>query len=385
MANFTSGPASADNMLKDMRAEYSDKTRQFNFLRIIRPFPGCKVSPATPGISNASETSVHSKIDVNGLDVMLILMRHLLSADFVLNGLLEEVAEEELAVYETAWLDLGWNAQKDHHAKTRLLETLLGIKDFTVEDLKKADLSFEKIFAHPKLKGLIMENEHFLIISKRVYYMGTEGFGTPNLEVSMVKPDDRLRYEPLVWDGINDLDHYINRHLIPFRTADMQLRMYFSQRPMFFQVLYTPSTKFRSISEIRMVEMKGVRIQEKERGETKFKVDTRPHLYILYAIIRLGDGEEVKDDVRLYLETGIEIIPQRTTDDFLGEDVAREEYQRTGKRWSIQSPGCYRLFYTRVANNEEYLQPEFYITENAPEFQPRPWAEAEVKIEEEVM
>ncbi|PQE10173.1 hypothetical protein CJF32_00000696 [Rutstroemia sp. NJR-2017a WRK4] len=364
-------------MLRDMRVEYQmDRTRQFNFLRIIRPLPGCKVAPAVSAILKNAETAFHSKVDVNGLDVMLVLLRHLISTDFVIEGPLEQVTEEEGLFYNTAWLDLGWDAEKDHDAKTQLLESLLRIKEFMVEDLKKADLSFEKILTHPKLKNLIMENEHFFHLEQE------EGFGTPNLEVSMMKSDDRLRYDPLVWDGADDLDHYINRHLIPFRTNDMQMRMYFAQRPMFFQALYTPSTKFRSIAEIRTVEMKGVRIKEKESGETKFKVDTRPHLYILYAIVRLGDGGEVKDDVRTYLETGIEIIPQKTTDDSPGEDIAREEYQRTGKRWTIQSPGRYRLFYARIANNEECLKPETYIVENAPEFRPRSWAETEVKIEE---
>ncbi|KAI9645880.1 hypothetical protein NHQ30_005316 [Ciborinia camelliae] len=372
-----STPFYNDEVCQDLRLAYPGNcVKHFQFLNTLRPFGGCGVDKSTEFDPHQEHPlALHLKreayqIDVTGIDVALTLYRHLLSLHMEMIIPEDRITTEEAAFLKAAWSNICWDPSEDHQVKNDLVKQLLGVQELSKEDIQNANLTFENILHHPKLRLLIKENPHFHIASHIVLEKTIDEPDTA-WKRSTVDAATLLHFNQLKWDGVSELEYFVSTRFGGTKIGNL-LRSHFAARPSYFYILYEPETKFRSISEIRSFQMRGLTTKPMEEGQVEWTCDNRRHTYVIYAIVRLGNKDGLKDDIRTYTHKGTEILPQETVGGPT-ECNANEEYRMTGKRWSIQDKGRYMLFYYRISNKEGHPKPETFIVQDAPEFRPRKW------------
>ncbi|THV44832.1 hypothetical protein BGAL_0571g00060 [Botrytis galanthina] len=362
--------------IADMRVLYIANTGKYAArFRGARPFEGFGL----PGDGlivkpmRDSTTYHHANTSSNGIDIMLVVLRQHLSFHLELCIPEDKITNEEAEVYKVAWMNLGENKTHDWDIKRKLFSSVHGISDLQFEDIMQKKFSFEDVLAHPKLQNLF-RGAHFDIAS---HIMLRKYPDEPDsvFARAIAEPDSLRLFNELRWDGAKELDVFINRH---FKSVGYgrERRIYFAAKPWFFKVLYEPQMIMRSISELRNFEMGGVVTSELKDTGGKILHNTEKHVYALCAVVRLGNGNDIQDDVRTYHPVGREVIPLGEPKEF----AAKAEYKRLGKRWSIRDGGRYMLFYARITPQPTPL-PDNYFDDDAPEFEPRySWDTSDVDV-----
>jgi hypothetical protein len=117
---------------------------------------------------------------------------------------------------------------------------------------------------------------------------------------------------------------------------------------------------------MRTVRLEGETIWE--TGKETFGCGRPSTLYVLFAIVRCA-SDDWKDDIRLYYKTGGEIVPSIQN----AKHTARNEYQKRQKRWSVEEPGTFMLFYFKLeADNVPAAELEIR-SKTVSEYAPRTW------------
>ncbi|KAM0142292.1 hypothetical protein ACHAO1_001508 [Botrytis cinerea] len=376
------------NTVKSLKEAYPGNiVKHAHCFMIVRPLEGCKVEKSVSIINDStfkqsSATRLRQlafTVDVTPIDVALTLLRHFLSlnANFGIPEI--TITAEETAFYKAAWSNIGWRSEEDHEVKYQLVKKLLGTQELSEEDIKNADLSFESIFGHQRLRWLFKEHPCLNVASRLVIQKMVDEPDTA-WKKGEVDLETFLRFNELKWDGSLEIDQFINRQFLGVKRGN-HLRAHFSARPYFFSILYEPGKKGRSISEIRTFQMAGFMTTPLNPDEVEFVCDDRKHTYVITAIIRLGDKNGLKDDIRTYTYKGKEIKPHQTVGGQI-EGTARSEYEATGKRWSIEDKGRYMLFYYRISLDDGGPNPETYIIKDGPEFEPRDWCQDDIPMDD---
>ncbi|ESZ96900.1 hypothetical protein SBOR_2694 [Sclerotinia borealis F-4128] len=375
-------PSDGATPIKDLRAVYPGAIKNIAVTLIgMRPYAGSDLDSDIPA-DQASQKSLERiqsmkdagrplpqcpKVDTNGIDVALIMLRTLLAYHMDLCIPQDKITAEEVAFYKAAWMNIGWHETDDWEVKKQLFKSLLGVRVLSPKDINESKLCFEGILAHTKLQNLFKESTRFNITS---HLFRERKIDEPE-SVWIRGTSDPLilsRFNDLEWDGTKELGPFINRHFDSVKYKGY-LRLHYGAKPLFCRVLFEPKI-IRSISELWSFRMAGTVTKEFEEGDTCYYHDETKHTYVLCAIIRLGNGSDVKDDIRIYAANGREIVPMPS----LGrpkELVGRSEFMESGKRWSIQDGGRYMLFYARSIPPEGEPDPETFIDYDAPEFKPR--------------
>lgn len=371
------------DIVKSLKEAYPGNiVKHAHCFMIVRPLEGCKVDKSLsiiddPTFKQSSATRLKQlafKVDVTSIDVALTLLRHFLSLNVNLGIPEDRITPEETAFYKAAWSNIGWKSEEDHEVKYQLVKKLLGTEELSEEDVNKANFSVESIFSHQGLRWLFKEHPCLNIASRTIIEKMVDEPDTA-WKKGQADLETFLQVNELKWDGGLSLEIFINRHFAGVKKGN-HLRVHFSARPFFFSILYEPRNRCRPISEIRSFQMAGYTLKP---DQVDFVCDNRKHTYVLTAVIRLGDGNGLKDDIRTYTYKGKEIKPQQTVGGPT-EEVARLEYEATGKRWSIEDKGRYMLFYYRISNIEGEPNPETYILKDGPEFEPRDWCQDDIPM-----
>ncbi|KAF7915964.1 hypothetical protein EAE99_009968 [Botrytis elliptica] len=353
--------------IADLRVLYIANTRKYAACFMgIRPFEGFGL-PGDGLIvkSKRDSTTYHdSNTGSNGIDIMLVVLRQHLSFHPELCVPQDQITDEETEVYKVAWMNLGENKIQDWDIKRKLFKSIHGISVLHFDDFLEKKFSFEDVLAHPKLQNLF-RGDHFGIASHIMLRKYADDPDSVKMTRAIADPDSLRLFNELRWDGVMELDAFIDRH---FKTViyGNERRRFFAAKPWFFNVLYEPQMIMRSISELRNFEMGGIATRElKDTGGIVIH-NTEKHVYALCAVVRLGNGNNIQDDVRTYHPNGREVTPLGEPKEF----VAKAEYKKLGKRWSIKDGGRYMLFYVRITPRETPLAEDFF-DEDAPEFEPR--------------
>ncbi|TGO35444.1 hypothetical protein BHYA_0158g00270 [Botrytis hyacinthi] len=371
------------DMVKSLKQAYPGNiVKHAHCLMIIRPLEGCKVDRSLsivddPTFKQSSATRLRQlafKIDVTSIDVALTLLRHFLSLNPNLGIPEDRITPEETAFYKAAWSNIGWKLEEDREVKYQLVKKILGTEELSEEDIHKANFSFVSIFGHQGLRWLFKEHPCLNIASHTIIEKMVDEPDTA-WKKGQVDLETFLQVNELKWDGILALEIFVNRRFAGVKRGN-HLRVHFSARPFFFSILYEPRKNCRLISETRSFKMAGYTLKP---DQIDFVCDDRKHTYVIAAIIRLGDNEGLKDDIRTYTYKGKEIKPHQTVGGRT-EEIARLEYEATGKRWSIEDKGRYMLFYYRISNREGETNPETYISKDGPEFEPRDWCQDDIPM-----
>jgi hypothetical protein len=117
---------------------------------------------------------------------------------------------------------------------------------------------------------------------------------------------------------------------------------------------------------MRTVRLEGETIWE--TGKETFGCGCPSTLYVLFAIVRCASNAW-NDDIRLYYKSGGEIVPYLQ----MVECTAINEYRKRQKRWSVEEPGKFMLFYFRL-EADDALEAESEIrSKTVSEYEPRVW------------
>ncbi|KAF7881177.1 uncharacterized protein EAF02_007068 [Botrytis sinoallii] len=334
----------------------------------VRPFEGFGL-PGDGLIvkSKRDSTTYHdANTGSNGIDIMLVVLRQHLSFHPELCVPQDQITDEETEVYKVAWMNLGENKIQDWDIKRKLFKSVHGIHELHFDDIMEKKFSFEDALAHPK-RSLRHRKPH-----NATKYPDEPD---PAWARAIAEPDSLHLFNELRWDGVKELDAFIDRHFKTVRYGN-ERRIFFAAKPWFFKVLYEPQMIMRSISELRNFEMGGIVTRELKVTGGLIIHNKEKHVYALCAVVRLGNGNDIQDDVRTYHPSGREVTPLGTPKEF----VAKAEYKKLGKRWSIKDGGRYMLFYVRITPQPAPL-PEDYFDEDAPEFEPRySWDTSDVNV-----
>lgn len=302
------------------------------------------------------------RLDSSPIDTLFAVTRQLLTYD----AQFECSSAQEKALLEAAWLDMGWEQYPDHQIKYRFLQQLLGIEVVAVDSLD--GLTFDNLIRRPDLSKIVLENEEFQLFYRHAPSRRDDDEKAP-LEIKEI-PLQLFRQiselEP--WDGTCPLGDYIVGR-VPRHTLSHESKVYFPYiaRPTFLYVPYTSNGSGPNFATMRSFRLNAETIWQEEQEWVRGSPST---LYVICAIVRLaGDGRS--DDVRLYWKQGGEIVPTNTD----VEKAAMKEFNELNRRWSVEGPGRFMLFYVRVDDDGN----EAEIRKDAAEFGPRDWEKLTVQ------
>jgi hypothetical protein len=304
-------------------------------------------------------------IDTSSLDVLIILLRALASFDVQVEDTTPETSTEvELRLADAAQRDVGRNLDHDLQLKYEVLKAVLGTEVLTTDCMRGLTFShfllhfkFSRVFVHP-----------FELYRNVCASRPADGEnGTVVLRAIPSELLDKLnKLEP--WNGTSSLQDYLNGTLF-VEEVSHQGKIYYPYvaRPPFLRIEYVLASRDNGhpFESIRTIKLEGETIWN-EDGKTKHGCPST--LYVLFAIVRCAGGDKT-DDIRTYWKTGREIVPIVQS----LETNAIKEFKQSNKRWSIEEPGTFMLFYFRLeADSAVEAETQIRSTKGS-EYEPRDW------------
>ncbi|TGO35441.1 hypothetical protein BHYA_0158g00230 [Botrytis hyacinthi] len=214
MMDYRVGP-NVESLQADKPSNIEDPNEIVD-MRGFRPFEGFGLPGDGSVVTSKrdSTTDHHANTSSNGIDIMLVVLRQHLSFHLDLCIPQDKITDEESEVYKVAWMNLGENDIQDWDIKRKLLKSVHGIPDLQFDDIMEKKFSFEDVFTHPKLQNLF-RGAHFDIASHimlRKYSDQPDSVFTR----AIAEPDSLRLFNELRWDGVKELDVFIDRH---FKTV----------------------------------------------------------------------------------------------------------------------------------------------------------------------
>lgn len=265
----------------DIRNYYSDDMVRNQILMTMFPSPFTATEPSS------------NNPDMNGLDVMVILLRH-----FYLNlgsEWLAEIAkhEEKNPILRLAWcvLDDSTRSQRFQNAARTEIWSWLQRKQQIPPRLAFRDLAESGI-----MLDTIFQTEPFLLFRPRIMCQ-TEG----DPEWRAVRYNTRHNAEDscILWDGQKDLGEFVSSKFGIFSdSSDNKKYLYCSNKPAILQVHYTNVSanrrSFKDIAEIRVDGKNTFQDLKKPTNELQ-DAEVRITHYRLSCAIQLRDEGKVND------------------------------------------------------------------------------------------
>jgi hypothetical protein len=300
----------ADMMNEGLSAEI-----RFKFWSSHRPFGGVYLE-GKPGTE---------KVDTNGLDVIIVLLRALRAYGWTC----EAHNEGTEAYRKIVDMNLGWDEGQDKQAKKALLEKI--VPNCTRDEVEA--LCFENIL-DDGLEALIVENKWFRLIDSQGIFLLNDK--SPLSWVNIPPPFHT--HEELHWTGVMPLQEHMDKFFSLSRKTspdgklqeDSCLRL--GNMTHFIYLEYTPS-QVRSFKELSKFDLHTM-VRDVEGGrKVMYEQDTRYHIL---AIVRLSyDGHE---DIRVYDQQTAEI------EEFAGDNLDEKlKSRRKIPHWTVETAGDARF------------------------------------------
>lgn len=344
-----------------------------------RPFKGTRLDCEDPGEERPRENDINRmnalkimgrNVDTRSIDVLIILMRALRTFDAEM--VQAQLTAAESALVESSERDVGRIMDHDLHLKYTILKPLVG-GDVLARNCMSG-ISFETLVHHPQLSHIFITSPQF---SFYCCYAPSRPRGALNRPRSA--PDAPLTVrllDPLIqinalrpWDGSSSLQDYLNERLPLDKVSHEEITYYpYVGRPPFLRIEYTLALtdKRNTFQSMRTVRLEGETMWE--TGKDTFGCGRPSTLYVLFAIVRCASNAW-NDDIRLYYKSGGEIVPYLQ----MVECTAINEYRKRQKRWSVEEPGKFMLFYFRL-EADDALEAESEIrSKTVSEYEPRVW------------
>lgn len=286
-------------------------------LRAFRPHPG--IFFENDEIELNSEQTIEEAMagaNTNGIDIMIIVLRQLLSFDFGIKDVREGAGTDGNTLLAAADKDLGWKQEDDWRIKQHLVREL-GIQH---------DITFKDLLSHPSLDNLFRQNLYFRVVSRIIQVMTPAGetWSRPQAWSEELVNKNILRF-----DSSKPLAKSLTDHFDPYLG-----RQYTSLRPMFLCIEYNVTSP-RPISELRTLPIRAPEVRE---IDGKIIKGIQEEGYRLCLVVRVTSAK--MERVRVYEFNGREEVIAPT-----GNVEAKK---REKESWSVQENGLYVLFYVRV-------------------------------------
>jgi hypothetical protein len=334
----------SDSLLPDIQLQLHDKHTTHNImdhkpsldssltplhrigaLRRFRPHPGIWLDQQKfkPGEAEAEDMA---SINTIGMDILLILLRHLISFGYAVDRIGTGIGAEN-AMMDAAVKNLGWKQEEDWIIKLHMHQHLAQ-HDAVECDGISTDIKFQELVHLPCLRNLFDCNAQFRLISPFAYIMENKS------EVGTYLQSDSQEMIEL-----NTLDFTSSQ---PFSTSISQHcdsvdgTQYTSLRPKFLRINYKVESPGRKISELRLLQFSAPEVLVQDSMVQK---RVQHATYRLCAIVRVTDNQE---KIRTYGIDGMEIIPGEVG------NYKEKEPAAENPPWSVSDEGDYILFYVRM-------------------------------------
>ncbi|KAH7025006.1 uncharacterized protein B0I36DRAFT_366904 [Microdochium trichocladiopsis] len=173
------------------------------------------------------------------------------------------------------------------------------IKQVVVQQLQPEQLTVAGLLDTPLLQTTLWRRPEFALFH-RTCFCRSGGDGPRNEGVWQMIPSDRSPHETVYYDGSDELGAVLSCHFQPLMQPLWGILVqYFFGQPVAISVRYHV-TQPRSFTELQAVDFTGKTLGPPQGPAMPPQVWVRQFDYRLVAVVRCGDGGEVKDSVRLY-------------------------------------------------------------------------------------
>ncbi len=272
-------------------------------------------------IDDADEVSQAFDVNVSGLDVLIILIRHLWTLGFkvpFLTHLAIRILEE------SSRGDLGWIPEDDWKAKMDILKEVWPESLLNEEFFAAKRITLESLLKEPNLHRLFKHCLHSAALFGRWAIHVLSGSDQSTLVYSATKMNE-LNDTESWWDGKEGAAKFLQGQFVPrpFLIHNRDIIMHpespeylrglcypTSSGPKFIRLLYKPNLKVarRSLHELQNLSLTVPCIRLGAHPHCVPTYEIIDYKYKLCAIIRLAEND-CDDDICLYDENGNEILP----------------------------------------------------------------------------
>ncbi len=313
----------------------------------------------------ADEISQAFEINVSGLDVLIILIRHLLTLGFSVPPLANLAM---LTLQENGMRDLGWVPEEDWKLKMDILkevwpESLLNKEFFTAKGI-----TLESLLKEPNLRPLFKHGQRSAALFGRWSIRVLCGSDQSTL-IESAREMNLLNDIESWWDGKRDPAEFLQGQFVPrpFLGHNKDMLVFpgyyeylrglcypTSSGPKFIRLLYEPilNADRRSFHELRNLSLIVPCIRANYETDYDPTYEIIDFKYKLCAIIRLAEND-CDDDICLYDKNGNELFP---------DDVGQYEKKGpspTAQPWDIETGKRFMLFYSKVEEGRIESREEF--------------------------
>jgi hypothetical protein len=290
-------------------------------LRLIRPHREDSI-----GAHGGGDVGRIPAIDCPGIDIMVILLRQLISYGYTKGSVLSKV---ESVFWDAAGKDLGWNKAEDRSIKQCILEQLN--KDTQPEHTKNGSgiPTFRGLLDLQSLSGIFDHNRQFQLVNSQVV---TGGHG--NSEI--VQDIEAHRKTWFSFDSSFPLSESFSNVFNPIGN-----RQTTSLHPRFLKVEYKVIEREQSIESVRKLVFEAPEIR---LVNGTWNYGKQLAIYHLFVVVRVTEGES--EQIRIY-KNGVQ-LEWAQIGDFSEMKTSDAEI---GDRLGV---GSFLLFYYRQGVQEQH-------------------------------
>ena len=262
------------------------------------------------------------EINTRGLDIFLVILRHLISFGYNLGDGTTPSTPRSAAegFFRAANMEMGWNKRNDWLIKRALTDQL------EIEDFQQLP-TFLQLLDHKYLLPLVRQNVQYRLIGPEILQISSAK--SPTIEAhrdsSITIARNRLSF-----DDTQALAESITAH---FNSQDGVV--YTGLCPRFLHIEYKVHSGGRDISDVRRIEIEIPVVLDEGEDLSMRRMSS---VYILASVVRVSVGKQER--VRLYANTGQELPPAE-----IGDYRVKEPEAAKSDQWSISYPGRYVLFF----------------------------------------
>lgn len=315
--------------------------------------------------------------NTSGIDVFLVTLRVLLSCGMVVIP----KTPAELTLVKYAWMNWGWNKERDWEMKYALMKEAFGTDLVASTNFQ----TFESYLKRGGIKGLIGYSKEFRLVcthsarhtTNKVSNQRGQPATTWKWSVTSME-DSRDMNRRQLWDGMATLQEHMDKMFTAVNKGEFTFHP-FASAPNFVRLSYQNPNNNSSyeISDMRTFNLKAKTAWK--NVEAQWFQGVQNSTFLLIAVVRLArkskeTTNKLLDDVRVYWENGEEIAPPELA---CQTSTLMDKAQRIDKKsWSVKEEGNYMLFYKRVEN---ISQADLQTIKNAPEFAQRQWPQSKMR------
>ena len=233
-----------------IRDQYTGKpVHQIAALRLIWPHPGMHLLEGEiqeGELKHLPLSAQRGAFDTRGIDMMLILLRHLKSFGLAVDLDGEHgLTASENAFLKAADLDLGWNQAEDWHMKREIFDKLrndLGDQGAITAEAYSFDRSLRQ------LRCIFEDNLQFSLLSGTVVGSSANGMST-----SIIQEDSSTVPSCGTYDGVYTLSHWMENNFSGTSSDKNRPVVFIGARPKFLAIKYINKDSKRTLADLRVL------------------------------------------------------------------------------------------------------------------------------------